>query len=250
MNQPNVRLGLLALLLIPLGDTGTADPPQTDQAKIQRLIRQLGSENFQKREAASRDLAAIGEPARHALRRALHDPDLEVRRRAALLVESLVAKDRAREVAALQGLWILKTTEYLGEKADQDPVEDELEILFSRQRIRVEERELVEDLSERRITLAFKGNSFEFRQLSFHQGGFHTFKGTYHLDVDRSPKVMERRWEEHGVRDETHIFYSVYSLQGDTLLMCVSLNNDPRRLPTKFSTAEDEDVVLLTFKRK
>lgn len=55
---------------------------------------------------------------------------------------------------------------------------------------------------------------------------------------------MERRWQE------THLRYCIYSVRGDTLLMCVNFGNDPTCIPTKFSTAEDEDVVLLTFKRK
>jgi hypothetical protein len=73
----------------------------------------------------------------------------------------------------------------------------------------VEEREVVEDLSQRRTTLTFHNNSYEFRLLNMNMGScgllpsFRTVKGTYHLDVEQSPKVMERRWEEHGIRDET-----------------------------------------------
>jgi hypothetical protein len=254
MNQLAAHLGLTLVLVLPLAGMGTADLPQADQAEVQWLIRRLGSESFQEREAASQALEAIGEPARQALRRALHDPDLEVRRRAVLLVESLVAGDAAREVAALQGLWILKTTEYLGEKADQDPEEDELEPLFARRRVPVEERELVEDARERRTTLAFKGDTFERRQWGcFSCGGVGhpiSVKGTYSLDVGRSPKVMERWWQDHGPREETHVTYCIYTVRGDTLLMSVNIGNDPEYLPRKFSTAEDENVVLLTFKRK
>jgi hypothetical protein len=250
MTQPNVRLGFLALMILPLGGSGKADLPQTGQPEIQRLIRKLGSENFQEREAASRDLAAIGEPARSALRSARDSSDLEVRRRAARLVELLVDADAAREAVALQGVWVLKMTEYLGEKAEQDPVEDELEKLRARHRTPVEELEVVEDLSQRRTTLAFNNNSFEFRLMSIQYPGFHTVKGTYLLDVERSPMVMERSWEEQGIREETHVSYSTYSLQGNTLRMCVSLSNDRRRLPTKLETADDEDIVLLTFKRE
>ena len=57
---------------------------------------------------------------------------------------------RVEETVALQGLWVLKTTEYLGEKADQDPADDELERLYSRRRIPAELQELDEDTSQLR----------------------------------------------------------------------------------------------------
>src|SRR5262249_15624147 len=126
MNSPNVSLGLIALLVFALGGVGKVELPQGNLAEIQRLIRKLGSENFREREAASRGLAAIGESAEHDLRRAMRHNDPEVRRRAAELIEALVARKRSREMSALQGVWVLKTTEYLGEKADQDPTDDEL----------------------------------------------------------------------------------------------------------------------------
>jgi uncharacterized protein (TIGR03067 family) len=243
MNQPNTYLGLIALLALPLGGAGKAELPQGDEAEIQGLIRKLGSDNFRERETASRGLAAIGEAAEHDLRRAMRHNDPEVRRRSAELVEALVARKRSREMAALQGVWILKTAEYLGEKADQDPTDNELEKLFSRQQTPAEERELVEDNSRGRTTLAFKGGTFENRQwiigFGCGKGYLRSIEGTYDLDVDRSPKVMKRRWQEHGVRDEIHLRYCIYSLQSDTLLMCFSLKDDPRCLPTRFATTED-----------
>src|SRR5262249_27817022 len=49
-------------------------------AKISRLIRQLGDESFAEREAATRALEAIGEPAYEAIRVAAeNDPDVEIR---------------------------------------------------------------------------------------------------------------------------------------------------------------------------
>jgi uncharacterized protein (TIGR03067 family) len=233
---------------------GKAERPRIDQAGIQRLIRQLGSDSFKEREAASRDLAAIGESAEQALRRALLDSDLEIRRRATRLLHTLAGRIRAREVAALQGLWVLKTTEYLGEQADQDPTEDELEKLFARQRDPVEKREVVADARQRRTTLAFKGETFEQRQwivpVYGGAGRVISIRGTYQLDVDQSPKAMERIWEEDTNLRRTHAAYCIYSVQGDTLLMCVNFNNDPGHLPTEFATGVNEDVALLTFKRE
>jgi RNA polymerase sigma factor (sigma-70 family) len=75
-------------LLACHGLAGESAPARKDAAaeqkrEINRLIRQLGSDRFAEREAASMRLEAIGEPALGALRRAAADStDAEVRRRA------------------------------------------------------------------------------------------------------------------------------------------------------------------------
>src|SRR5262245_34658276 len=51
-------------------------------AEIAALVRQLGDDRFEKREAASRALAEAGEPALSAVRKASSSDDPEVRRRA------------------------------------------------------------------------------------------------------------------------------------------------------------------------
>jgi hypothetical protein len=63
---------------------------KTDPKAIAALIAQLGDEDFQKRQAATRSLGAIGRPALAALREAAdkHD-EAEVRRRAKGLVETI-----------------------------------------------------------------------------------------------------------------------------------------------------------------
>ncbi len=54
----------------------------TDASEIERLIRQLGSDSFTEREAASRRLEAIGEPAWNAVRKAAQaSSDAEIRQR-------------------------------------------------------------------------------------------------------------------------------------------------------------------------
>jgi WD40 repeat protein len=58
-------------------------------SEIERLIRQLGSDDFEKREAASKRLEAIGAPALDLLRKAAADEDAEIRQRAATLVETI-----------------------------------------------------------------------------------------------------------------------------------------------------------------
>jgi RNA polymerase sigma factor (sigma-70 family) len=62
-------------------------PPASKGAEIERLIRQLGSERFNEREAATTALEGIGEPAYEALRQAADDSDdVEIRRRAERII--------------------------------------------------------------------------------------------------------------------------------------------------------------------
>jgi WD40 repeat protein len=77
-----VPLSLLLILAV------AAEPPPK-AADIDRLIKQLGSEDFNAREAASKALRAIGEPALPALRKAGESNDAEVRRRARDLADAI-----------------------------------------------------------------------------------------------------------------------------------------------------------------
>jgi WD40 repeat protein len=74
-----LRWSLILLALVPSGPARSAEPTAED---IARLIKQLGSENFAEREAASKRLGALGEPALEQLRQAAQSADPEVRRRA------------------------------------------------------------------------------------------------------------------------------------------------------------------------
>jgi hypothetical protein len=62
-------------------------------AEVDRLIRQLGSDTFEEREAASRALVALGKSARPALARAARTGDAEVRARARRLLVALENKE-------------------------------------------------------------------------------------------------------------------------------------------------------------
>jgi len=63
----------------------TAQPKGADKTRNERLIAQLGSDNWRVREEAQRALIAIGEDARPAVLVALTSPNLEVRIRARLI---------------------------------------------------------------------------------------------------------------------------------------------------------------------
>jgi hypothetical protein len=83
--------GVVSLLpaLLAWCPAPAAAPARPD---LERLVRQLGSEEFEEREEATRRLARLGPFAREALRRAAESPDLEVRRRAEKLLSPLEAK--------------------------------------------------------------------------------------------------------------------------------------------------------------
>src|SRR5262245_6531410 len=73
--------------------TGPAKSP----ADIERLIKQLGSDDFNEREAASKALETVGDPALEALRKAAAgNPDAEIRHRA------------ERAIHVIEGSWELR----------------------------------------------------------------------------------------------------------------------------------------------
>jgi hypothetical protein len=93
-------LGLTILLAAAPLRAGDDEPapaaPGATQAEIQRLVADLGADDFRTREAASRKLASIGEPARAALEKALKESESpEVRWRAEQLLRRLAG---SREV--------------------------------------------------------------------------------------------------------------------------------------------------------
>lgn len=77
----------------PEGKSAAADPTQ-----VARLVEDLGHEEFERREAASRALAKIGEPALGALKEAAKRDDPEVQRRAEELVAAI--ESRGKEAKA------------------------------------------------------------------------------------------------------------------------------------------------------
>jgi hypothetical protein len=82
-------LTVAAGLAVPHGEAGGQD----EKGRVADLIKQLGDVHFAKREAATRALAEIGEPALAALRKAADaSDDAEVRARADHLVAAIEAK--------------------------------------------------------------------------------------------------------------------------------------------------------------
>ncbi len=86
------NFGTLLTLILGLGiGTVLAVPasPGADQGKINELIAKLGSNNFRERDAANKELNAIGEPALEALRKAAKSNDMEIANRAAALISKI-----------------------------------------------------------------------------------------------------------------------------------------------------------------
>jgi hypothetical protein len=75
------------LIVLPFVPVVAADPDDKD---IERLVKQLGADEFDQREAASAALNKVGKPALKALRKAATESDdAEVRFRAAALVQAI-----------------------------------------------------------------------------------------------------------------------------------------------------------------
>ena len=84
-----------------------ADPGQEGRTeRIAGLIRQLGHDEFTKREAATKELEAIGEPALDVLRKAAaSSEDPEIRRRAEWIIRALAHRAGKKELAKWEGAW-------------------------------------------------------------------------------------------------------------------------------------------------
>src|SRR5262245_34141866 len=95
------QLPLLCLVALPSALLSAAAPPAgPSSAKVARLIGQLGDDDFRVREAATEVLKKLGDPAYEALRKAAREnDDLEVRRRADRVVQTIEGRWRIRLIA-------------------------------------------------------------------------------------------------------------------------------------------------------
>jgi hypothetical protein len=101
-----VALALVAGVGSLRGSSGTA----ARSHRVAALIKQLGDHRFVKREAASKELEHIGEPALAALRKAAtSNDDLEIRRRAERIIQTITTRAAEaaikRKLAAFKGKW-------------------------------------------------------------------------------------------------------------------------------------------------
>jgi uncharacterized protein (TIGR03067 family) len=169
---------------------------------VARLIKQLGHKEYAKREAASKELDAIGEPALGALRKAAKDGDAETRRRATRILGAITGRIRSaaarKDLAKLQGTWYTVAIKYKGTATGED----------------------------RSDTITYEGTEYvQWRN------GRQWAAGTVAIvDATASPKQIEytvTEGESKGLRSR-----SIYTLDGDDHQIC---SGDANNRPTEFS---------------
>lgn len=83
-------------------------PTTATPAQMERLVTELGHEDFDTREKASQQLGKLGTLAQPHLEKALKSPDAEIRRRASTILERLTEDSlSAEEINALRDLGVL-----------------------------------------------------------------------------------------------------------------------------------------------
>jgi uncharacterized protein (TIGR03067 family) len=196
---------LLAGLVVPAGAVAALAGPR-EEAKRERiaiLVRQLGDEKYVKREEASMELDAIGEPALDALRKATTDDDAETRQRAAKILAAITGRIRAaaakKELEKLQGTWYTVSTNYKGTATGEDKTD----------------------------TITYERTEYVQRR-----NGREWAAGTIVIvDALASPKQIEYAVTE-GENKGT-LFRSIYTLDGDDHQICSNEGNNNR--PAVFS---------------
>jgi uncharacterized protein (TIGR03067 family) len=109
MRCPAILSAVLGVLLAAQERALSGDVrKETEAETVTRLIAQLGDDVFARREAATRQLKQIGEPALESLRKAAAaDRDPEIRARARRIIPAITAFLTKRELKKLQGTWVL-----------------------------------------------------------------------------------------------------------------------------------------------
>src|SRR5690348_2318877 len=88
-----LALGLAAVTAAP-----AAEAPKVSAERIAKLVKQLGSDDFDERDKATKELEEIGAPALEALRKAAKDGDTETKTRAAAILEKAEKKAASEKI--------------------------------------------------------------------------------------------------------------------------------------------------------
>src|SRR5262249_34545060 len=192
---------------------------KADAERVARLIKQLGDDDFAKREAAGKELNAIGTPALAALRNAASSDELEIRRRASSLVTSITEAEKEPGVKEmqerLQGDWKCVSMHSNGLKSEPD------------------------------LTCTIKGNTWETKL-----DGKVFQSGTFKLvDLDASPKQIE--WVITAAEAEEQkgkTIHGIFMLDGDSL--CWNTCDAAKySRPQALFTEQDDGCCAGMFKR-
>jgi hypothetical protein len=130
------------LLVLVLAFVASAEPPS--DAAIDRLIGQLGDTKYSTRDAATKSLLEIGEPALERLRKARTSTDAEVRRRSAQLVRQIEQRvEMAQLLAPSRVRLVLKET----------PLPDAVAELARKANVKIELKGDRAELAKKKVTL-------------------------------------------------------------------------------------------------
>jgi len=198
-------VAVAALFAPELGNWLDGADKEATPERIAVLIRQLGDKEFAKREAASKELDAIGEPARDALKKAAAGDDAEVRERALKVLDSLDAKVRAaaakKDLEKLQGTWYTVAVQYGGTTTGEDRFD----------------------------TITYDGTKYIQRRL-----GYVFSEGTIEIvDATAQPKRIDY-FASAGTGAGGHVC-SIYTLNGEEHLICSGTG--PAGRPKEFKGA-------------
>src|SRR5262245_36869004 len=178
--------------LVPL--RGGNDKKGPDAERVAQLIRQLGDDDFRKREAASKQLTAIGEPALPALKTAASDADAEIRRRAKRIIQTITGRLAGDEQKRLEGTWVGVGQEENGKDTP----------------------------SRTKIALT------EGRSVATNSAGVEVFRCTWRvIDPTAAPRQLDL------VAPDGRVFQAIYELDGAKLRYCGSYIQRPDAFSTK-----------------
>jgi uncharacterized protein (TIGR03067 family) len=199
--RPHLFVSLLLLAVAGVQPGGPAGERQADH--IVRLVKQLGHKEFAQREAASRELEAIGEPALGVLRKAATDDDAEIRRQSAKIVGVITGRMRAaaatKELARLQGTWYTVSIRSGAAASGED----------------------------RTDTITYEGTEYVQRR-----NGREWAAGTIAV-VDALARPTQIDYSVTHGENKGFVFRSVYTLDGEVHQICSDQGNNKR--PTEFS---------------
>jgi uncharacterized protein (TIGR03067 family) len=201
---------MACLVLVPLRSPPAA---AAEEKEIDRLIQQLGDDEFTLREAAGNDLEVIGEPALPALRKAATADDPEIRRRAEQIARAIVA---GQELKGLQGKWHSTSAEAEGV------------------------RQAGENMADR--------HTFAGDQWIYQEGDMVVMKGKVNI-VGVSGKLVKIDFlitEGHYARDT---WVGIYEREGNALKWCGGYAGEGCARPMVFATRPGDGYFLRTLQR-
>jgi uncharacterized protein (TIGR03067 family) len=171
-------------------------PSLQTQTRILELVRQLGHEDYSAREAASRELAEIGEPAVSTSQSAAAtDADTEIRWRAQRVLEGLAIRRREaagrQDLEKFQGTWYTVSTSHQGTTTPEN----------------------------RNDTITFEGN----RYVQTLDGNLLAAGEITISDATASPKQME--YDASDGPYAGSYCWSIYRVEGSDLILCSQMGN-------------------------